>query len=60
MFLAPETACGKEYCSNRKLDIWSLGIILFRMIEGVYPLDGKNSKEVVNNIMKKIWNLIKK
>ena len=60
MFLAPETACGKEYCSNRKLDIWALGIILFRMIEGVYPFDGKNSKEVVNNIMKKNLEFNKK
>ena len=60
MFLAPETACGKEYYSNRKLDIWALGIILFRMIEGVYPFDGKNSKEVVNNIMKKNLEFNKK
>ena len=60
MFLAPETACGKEYCSNRKLDIWALGIILYRMIEGVYPFDGKNSKEVLNNILKKNLEFNKK
>ena len=60
MFLAPETACGKEYSSNRKLDIWALGIILYRMVEGVYPFDGKNSKEVVNNIMKKNLEFNKK
>ena len=60
MFLAPETACGKEYCSNRKLDIWALGIILYRMVEGVYPFDGKNSKEIINNIMKKKLEFNKK
>ena len=60
MFLAPETACGKEYCSNRKLDIWALGIILYRMIEGVYPFDGKSSKEVLANILKKKLEFNKK
>ena len=60
MFLAPETACGNEFGSNRKLDIWALGIILYRMIEGVYPFDGKNSKEILNNIMKKKLEFNKK
>ena len=60
MFLAPEMASGKEYCSNRKLDIWALGIILYRMIEGVYPFDGKNSKEIINNILKKNLEFNKK
>ena len=60
MFLAPETACGKEYPSNRKLDIWALGIILYRMVEGIYPFDGKNCKEVINNIMKKNLEFNKK
>ena len=60
MFLAPETACGKEYSSNRKLDIWALGIILYRMVEGIYPFDGKNCKEVINNIMKKNLEFNKK
>ena len=60
MFLAPETACGNEFGSNRKLDIWALGIILYRMIEGVYPFDGKNSKEIVNNILKKKLEFNKK
>lgn len=60
MFLAPETACGNEFGSNRKLDIWALGIILYRMIQGVYPFDGKNSKEILNNILKKKLEFNKK
>ena len=44
---------GEEYESNRKLDMWSLGIILYKMVEGVYPFEGKNSKDILNNIIKK-------
>lgn len=52
MFMAPEMASGEQYASDRKLDIWSLGIILYRMVQGVYPFEGKNTKEIVNNILK--------
>ena len=51
-FLPPETASGEEYGSNRKLDIWALGIILYRMVEGVYPFEGKNTKEIILSILK--------
>ena len=51
-FLAPEMASGEEYSSNRKLDIWALGIILYRMVEGEYPFQGKNAKEIVKSILK--------
>ena len=51
-FLPPEMASGEEYSSNRKLDIWALGVILYRMIEGIYPFEGKNTKEIVMNILR--------
>ena len=51
-FLPPELASGEEYSSNRKLDIWALGVILYRMIEGVYPFEGKNTKEILLKILK--------
>ncbi len=51
-FLPPEIASGEEYGSNRKLDIWALGIILYRMVEGVYPFEGKNTKEIIMSILK--------
>jgi serine/threonine protein kinase len=51
-FLPPETASGEDYGSNRKLDIWALGIILYRMVEGVYPFQGKNTKEIIMSILK--------
>ena len=51
-FLPPELASGEEFSSNRKLDIWALGIILYRMVEGVYPFEGKNAKEIIKSILK--------
>ena len=51
-FLPPEMASGEEFSSNRKLDIWALGIILYRMVEGIYPFEGKNAKEIIKSILK--------
>ena len=51
-FLPPEMVSGEEYSSNQKLDIWALGVILYLMVEGNYPFDGKNRKEIVRSILK--------
>ena len=51
-FLPPEIASGEEFSSNQKLDIWAMGIILYLMVEGSYPFDGKNTKEIITAILK--------
>ena len=51
-FLPPEIASGEEFSSNQKLDIWAMGIILYLMVEGSYPFDGKNTKEIITSILK--------
>ena len=51
-FLPPEIASGEEFSSNPKLDIWSMGIILYLMVEGTYPFDGKNTKEIIISILR--------
>ena len=51
-FLPPEIASGEEFSSNPKLDIWSMGVILYLMIEGAYPFDGKNTKEIITSILR--------
>ena len=51
-FLPPEMASGEEFSSNPKLDIWAMGIILYVMVEGCYPFEGKNTKEIIKSILK--------
>ena len=51
-FLPPEIASGEEFSSNPKLDIWAMGIILYLMVEGTYPFDGKNTKEIITSILR--------
>jgi len=51
-FLPPEMASGEEFSSSPKLDIWAMGIILYHMVEGCYPFDGKNTKEIIISILR--------
>ena len=59
-FLPPEIASGEEYSSNPKIDIWALGIILYLMVQGCYPFDGKNTKEIVKSILRSKLEFSKK
>ena len=51
LFLPPEVVGGYDFKSSTKLDIWALGIILYRMIEGIYPFKAKKDKEIIKNIL---------
>ena len=51
-FIPPEMLSGKEFSSSAKLDMWALGVILYRMVEGEYPFEGKNNKDNIHNIFK--------
>ena len=46
-FMAPEIFTGSY---GLECDMWSLGVILFVLLNGKYPFDGNNAKEVVQNI----------
>lgn len=41
--MAPEVIDGKY---NEKCDVWSLGVMLFKMITGNIPFNGNNIKEL--------------
>ena len=36
---------------NEKLDIWSLGILLYEILHGFPPFNGQNAKEKCQNIL---------
>ena len=53
LFMPPEMACGLEFSSNTKLDMWAMGIILYKMVEGIYPFEGKSNRGIIKNILGK-------
>lgn len=46
-YIAPEVLLN-DY--DQKCDLWSLGIILYMMITGRPPFDGKDDREIIRNI----------
>ena len=48
-YIAPEVL-KKQY--NEKCDTWSIGVVLFMLITGVPPFDGKNDKDIILSIQK--------
>lgn len=48
MYLAPEVIFG-EY--DEKVDIWSVGVLVYYMLNGVPPFPGRDPREVYENIV---------
>ena len=47
-YMSPEILNGEEY--NYKCDLWSIGIIIYRLIFGNTPYKGKTENAILNNI----------
>jgi calcium-dependent protein kinase len=53
-YMAPEMVRGKfEYAS----DIWSIGVILFVMMTGTYPFNGREQNEVFEKIKRGVFDV---
>lgn len=48
-YISPEVI--KDIDVDQRSDIWSLGIIMYTMLVGDYPFDGKNDQELYDNIL---------
>jgi len=49
-FMSPEQATGKPV--DFRTDIWSLGVVLYRMLTGVHPFEGNNVGKMIDSILK--------
>jgi len=48
LYCSPEIARDEWY--NVKVDIWSAGVILYRILSGVFPFDGESVRDVLERI----------
>ena len=53
-YIAPEVLTG-EY--DEKCDIWSLGIIMYTLLAGRPPFEGKDVTEIIKNVKTGIYDL---
>ena len=53
--MAPEIVVGCLY--NYKVDVWSVGTLLFHLLTGMYPFKGKNIEELKGNLLKGAYKI---
>ena len=55
-YISPEALQGKY---NQKCDLWSAGVILYAILSGSFPFDGKTDKEIYKSIIKRKYDFKK-
>lgn len=48
-YIAPEVFLQKY---NMKIDIWSMGVVLYIMLSGKVPFPGRTEPEIIQNVIK--------
>ena len=49
LYMAPELCKGDEY--DLKVDVWSLGVIVYAMLCGNLPFNGKDNEQIRDSIL---------
>jgi len=49
-YMSPESVLG--FKQNYKVDVWSLGILLFEMISGEAPFKGQSKDDIIRDMKK--------
>lgn len=50
-YAPPELLNGKNLTADTSFDVWSLGILLYRLISGAFPFEGKHFSELKSKIL---------
>lgn len=56
LYMAPELILHERY--NEKVDVWSLGVIVYQLLNGKTPFDAAKIKEINKNICSKQINFV--
>lgn len=47
-YIAPEIVNNKPY--DEKCDLWSIGVIMYILLTGIPPFDGKTDNDIIKNV----------
>ena len=53
-YIAPEVLLSQY---DEKCDIWSVGVLMYILLSGIAPFEGKNENEILKNVKSGIYNL---